>query len=328
MSPSYSNWFIRARLKTRQLLLLGAMEEEGNISRAAEVLGMAQPAASKLLKDLEDMLGVSLFDRTPHGMRATLYGEVMIRHARMVLSNLSQAHDEISALQAGLTGQVRLGTIASAGALMVPRAIASLKQRYPRLQIWLEIETSDHMLPRLVQGELDIMIGRLPEQPDQSKSAVRYEPLADEPLCAVVRVGHPLEHAGGLSLRALAQAAWVLHPPGSVLRHRFDMMFSELGLGVPQNVVNTNDFLAITSLLLESDMLAVLPDEVARQYERYNVLRRLPIDLPCRMDGFGLVTRQAQLLAPAASIVLQALRESAAIIYGAAVESRVAALVP
>ena len=106
MVQGYSNWFVRARLKTRQLLLLAAMEEEGNVRRAADVLGMTQPAASRLLKELEDVLEVSLFDRTSHGMRATLYGEVMIRHARMVLSNLSQAHDEISALRAGLAGKV------------------------------------------------------------------------------------------------------------------------------------------------------------------------------------------------------------------------------
>src|SRR5215207_11643266 len=71
---NYTHWFIRARLKTRQLLLLVAIAEEGNIHRAAEVLHMTQPAASKLLKDLEDVLDVSLFDRLPRGMRATWYG--------------------------------------------------------------------------------------------------------------------------------------------------------------------------------------------------------------------------------------------------------------
>jgi DNA-binding transcriptional LysR family regulator len=189
--------------------------------------------------------------------------------------------------------------------------------------VWVEIETSDRMLSRLAQGELDIMIGRVLEHQDQFKTALKYEPLADEPLCAVVRAGHPLQHAGDLSLRGLVDAAWILHPPGSVLRHRFDMMFSEVGLRVPQNVVNTNDFLAISSLLLESDMLAVLPDEVARQYEQYNVLRRLPIELPCRMDGFGLITRQAQRLSPAASTVLNALRDSAVAVYGASFEAHV-----
>ena len=92
---NYTHWFIRARLKTRQLLLLVALAEEGNIHRAAQVLNMTQPAASKLLKDLEDVLEVSLFDRLPRGMRPTWYGETMIRHARVALASLNQAHDEL-----------------------------------------------------------------------------------------------------------------------------------------------------------------------------------------------------------------------------------------
>jgi DNA-binding transcriptional LysR family regulator len=324
MTRSYSNWFVRARLKTRQLQLLAAMEEEGNVRRAADSLGITQPAASRLLKELEDMLGVSLFDRTPHGMHATLYGEVMIRHARMVLSNLSHAHDEISALRAGLTGQVRIGVIAAAAATMVPRAIASVKERYPQLQIWLQVETSDVMLARVAEGELDIMIGRVLERQDPLKTEVRYEPLADEPLCVVARSGHPLESETDLTLSDVVNASWVLYPPGSVLRHRFDLMFSQIGLNPPQNVVNTNNFLAISSLLLQSDMLAVLPDEVARQYQQYSMLKQMPVDLPCRMDTFGIITRQAQLLSPAAAVVLEALRTAAADVYGATFDTAVA----
>lgn len=317
MVQSYSNWFVRARLKTRQLLLLAAMEEEGNVRRAADVLGMTQPAASRLLKELEDVLEVRLFDRTPHGMHATLYGEVMIRHARMVLSNLSQAHDEISALRAGLVGQVQIGAIAAAAATMVPMAIARVKARYPQLQIWLQVETSDVMLPLVAQGHLDIMIGRVLERQGQFKEAVRYEPIAEEPLCVVVRPGHPLEHAAGLTMHDIVNAGWVLHPPGSVLRHRFDMVFSQIGLSSPQNVVNTNNIVAISGILLQSDMLAVMPEEVARQYEEFGTLKRLAIELPCRMDAFGIITRQTQLLSPAATVVLRALHDAALEVYGA-----------
>jgi DNA-binding transcriptional LysR family regulator len=309
MAQSYSNWFVRARLKTRQLMLLAAMEEEGNVRRAADVLGMTQPAASRLLKELEDVLEVRLFDRTPHGMHATLYGEVMIRHARMVLSNLDQAHDEISALRAGLAGQVQIGAIAAAAATMVPLAIARVKALYPQLQIWLQVETSE--------GHLDIMIGRVLERQGQFKDAVRYEPIAEEPLCVVVRPGHPLEQATGLTMHDIVNAGWVLHPPGSVLRHRFDMVFSQIGLSSPQNVVNTNNILAISGILLQSDMLAVMPEEVARQYEEFGTLKRLAIELPCRMDAFGIITRQTQLLSPAATVVLQALHDAALEVYGA-----------
>ena len=317
MAQSYSNWFVRARLKTRQLMLLAAMEEEGNVRRAADVLGMTQPAASRLLKELEDVLEVRLFDRTPHGMHATLYGEVMIRHARMVLSNLNQAHEEISALRAGLVGQVQIGAIAAAAATMVPLAIARVKTRYPQLQIWLQVETSDVMLPLVAEGHLDIMIGRVLERQGQFKDAVRYEPIAEEPLCVVVRPGHPLEQATGLTMHDIVDAGWVLHPPGSVLRHRFDMVFSQIGLSSPQNVVNTNNIVAISGILLQSDMLAVMPEEVARQYEEFGTLKRLAIELPCRMDAFGIITRQTQLLSPAATVVLRALHDAALEVYGA-----------
>lgn len=312
-----SNWFIRARLKTRQLLLLATMDEEGNVRRAADVLGMAQPAASKLLKDLEDMLGVSLFDRTPQGMRPTVYGEVMIRHARMVLADLSHAYDEISALRAGLSGEVRIGTIAVAGLTIVAKAVARIKRDYPRLQILIQVETSNLLLPMLQQGDLDIMIGRVLEGQSPARPGLKYETLGNEPLCLVVRPGHPLLAQPGLSLAELSDAAWILHPSGSVLRHRIDMLFASLGLEPPLDVVNTGNLPVIASLLEKSDMIAVLPVDIAHQYEEYGAMKMLPLSLSCSMDTFGIVTRSAQLPSPAAAIVLDALREVAMDVYGA-----------
>ena len=141
---SYNHWFIRARLKTRQLLLLVALAEEGNIHRAAQVLSMTQPAASKLLKDLEDVLEVPLFERLPRGMRPTWYGETMIRHARMALASLNQANDELTALETGHFGHVGIGAITSPGLALLPSAVAVVKQKHPSLRISLDIETSVH----------------------------------------------------------------------------------------------------------------------------------------------------------------------------------------
>ena len=116
------NWFLRARLKTRQLLLLIALDDERNIHRAADALCMTQPAASKQLKDLEDMLEVKLFERHSRGMEPTLYGETMIRHARMALTSLSAAHDDIVALKNGLSGQVEVGVIMTPAMSLLPHA--------------------------------------------------------------------------------------------------------------------------------------------------------------------------------------------------------------
>ena len=310
----YTHWFIRARLKTRQLLLLVALAEEGNIHRAAQVLNMTQPAASKLLKDLEDVLGVPLFERLPRGMRPTWYGETMIRHARIALASLNQAHDELTALKAGSAGQVNIGAITAPGLVLLPPAVAAVKREHPNLCVSIEIETSPVLLERLEQGRLDVLVARLFAEHD--KTNLRYEALTEEPVSALVRPGHPLVGMPGLGLRDLASAGWILPPAGSVLRHRFDLMFQEEGLAPPVNVIETAALLFLTRMLQQSDMVAVLATDVARYYAAHGIVALLPIDLPCHMDAFGIITRTDRLLSPAAKVMMKALKVHSASAYG------------
>jgi DNA-binding transcriptional LysR family regulator len=307
-------WYTRARLKTRQLMLLLALDDEGNINRAAQVLSLTQPAASKLLKDLEDALGVSLFERLPRGMRPTVYGATMIRHARMALGSLSQAHDEIQALRGGRVGQVSVGAITSPGLALLPPAVALLKRDQPSLQVSLQIETSDVLMERLAQGKLDMLVARLFERHD--KTALRYEALSEEPVCAVTRPGHPLLGKSKLSLHDMADACWIVPPAGSVLRHRFELMFQEQGLDAPSNLVETTALLFITRMLQQSDMVAVIATDVARYYAQHGLMAQLPIQLACTMDDFGLITRTDRLLSPAAMMMLRALKTCALTVYG------------
>ena len=310
----YTHWFIRARLKTRQLLLLVALAEEGNIHRAAQVLNMTQPAASKLLKDLEDVLEVPLFERLPRGMRPTWYGETMIRHARIALSSLNQAHDELVALKAGGAGQVNLGAITAPGLVLLPPAVAAVKREHPNLRVSLDIETSPVLLERLEQGKLDLLVARLFAEHD--KTNLRYEALTEEPVCALVRPGHPLLGMTGLGLRDLVSAGWIVPPAGSVLRHRFELMFQEEGLAPPMNVIETAALLFITRMLQQSDMIAVLATDVARYYAAHGMVAILPVPMDCQMDDFGIITRADGLLTPAVSVMIEALRRVSADIYG------------
>jgi len=312
---NYTHWFIRARLKTRQLLLLVALDEEGNIHRAAQVLNMTQPAASKLLKDLEDVLEVPLFERLPRGMRPTWYGETMIRHARVALGSLNQAHDELEAIKAGRYGQVSVGAITAPGLVLLPPAVALVKQEHPSLRVGVQIETSDVLLERLAQGKLDMLVARLFAQHD--KADLRYETLTEEPVCAITRPGHPLLTVAHLGLRDVVNAGWIVSPSGSVLRHRFDLMFQEEGLEAPINVIETSALLFMTKMLQQSDMIAVVASDVARYYAAHGIVSILPIALPCHMDAFGIITRTDRLLSPAAKVMLKALKATAMTVYGA-----------
>ena len=187
--PAATPWFIRARLKTRQLMLLTAICDEGNIHRAAAVLHMSQPAASKLLKDLEDMLGVTLFERQPRGMRPNWYGETLIRHARIALSSLREAGQEVDALKSGLAGHVSLGAITGPALSLVPQALALVARENPKLRVELHVSRNDlpevrvrhpdHDVRRLdgsaVGGERAPGVGR-GDVPDAEVHAIALDP--------------------------------------------------------------------------------------------------------------------------------------------------------
>jgi DNA-binding transcriptional LysR family regulator len=313
MDTTNPNWFLKARLKTRQLLLLIALDDYRNIHRAADELHMTQPAASKQIKDLEEMLDVKLFERLPRGMEPTIYGETMIRHARMALTSLALAHDDIVTLKAGLTGQVEVGVIMTPAMTLLPRAVARVKEEAPLLRIGVQLDTSNLLLDKLQHGTLDFMIGRIFDTGDTS--GLIYEELTEEPACAVVRPGHPLLERKDLTLKDLTPLPWIVPPHGSVLRYRFDMMFRRAGLEPPANVVDTTAMLVITALLQQTDSLHVMPMEVAQYYASLNVMRILPIELPCKMDAFGIIRHQDHLLSPGAELLLRAVRAAAKEMY-------------
>ena len=302
---SSDSWFIRARLRTRHLLLLMAIGEEGNIHKAAELMNMSQPAASRLLSDLEEIIGTQLFDRLPRGVRANWYGKAMIRHARIALASLDDASHEIELLKAGQTGQVNIGAISGPAISFIPRAIASVVEEYPLVRIHLSVDSSDQLLQSLQAGRIEVMVGRLLERHDTSN--FEYRRLADEPVCAAVRRDHPLLDRREIHMSDLASAAWIVPPVGSILRHRFDLMFREAGHHSPQQIIETTSPMVVTRLLEETDHVAVMARDVVEYYAACGLMAVLPIPLSCNMDSFGIITRKDWMLSPAACELCDAL---------------------
>lgn len=304
---------VRSQLKTRQMFLLIALDEARNIHQAAKDAHMSQPAASKMLKDIEALFGVPFFERLPRGIQPTLYGETMIRHVRMALANLAQGQASLKTLQAGLSGQVNIGVIITSSMTLVPQAIARTKEEAPRLCIGVQVDISNVLVEQLKRGQLDFLIARILEQEDES--SLLYEDLSEETECAVARTGHPMLARDDLTLKDLADASWILSPRGSILRHRFDMMFRRTDLETPSDVVETTAMSVIMSLLQQTDFLHVMPMEVARYYVQSGELAILPIALPCQMESFGIIMRRNHLLSPGATLLLRHMRAIAAKIY-------------
>jgi DNA-binding transcriptional LysR family regulator len=126
-----------------------------------------------------------------------------------------------------------------------------------------------------------------------------------------------MEHSN-LTLAVLAMHGWIVPSPGSVLRHRFELMFQEESLPAPSDLIETTALLFTTKMLEQSDLIGVVASDVALYYQEHGLVAILPVELPCKMDAFGLITRTDRLLAPAAQVMLRTIKAVAHEVYGMA----------
>src|SRR5262245_19763697 len=288
------------------MIFLVHLDEHRSVLKASEACGMTQPAASKLLRELEEAFDVRLFDRHARGIEPTWFGEVLVRHARAVLSEISLAQQEIAALKGGLAGQAAIGTVLSPGTSLVPQAIELAKRRRPGLRISVEVDYSRPLVRKLLQGDLDIVIGRMMDC--ERAEELQFEPLSDEQHAVVAGTMHPLAGKRALTLNDLVGQAWVLPQSGSVLRDRLIGVFVEMGLAPPTNVVETTSVPVITSLLRESNMVAVMSLDVVQPYIQAGLVKVLIPSLNVPMGLFGLITHRNRQVSPGAQVLLAALR--------------------
>ena len=276
-----------SRLRFRQLALVISLNETGNLHAAAREVNLSQPGATKMLKELEAALGVLLFDRLPRGMVPTRAGEEVVRSAQQILSNAVRMRETAQAVQSGTSGAVRLGAIMAA----VPHVIVDLVEHIiaeePALTLDLRVVTSDLLVEGLVEGTLDLAIGRPVDVANMA--GIKFEPLLAEDLSIVAAPQHRLTAVRNLRLQDLTEMEWILQPRPSPMRASVDLAFSREGLPPPRHRVETSSTLATTVLLENENLLAVLPASIADYCARHGLLKVLPVDLPSSMGGYGLI---------------------------------------
>src|SRR6516225_5998541 len=188
-SVRLERWITR-KFRLRHVELIAEVYDCRSILKASRRLNLSQPTVTKALQEVERTLGVALFKRSNRGLEPTPYGEIFARHAKIVLAQLRHAAEELENLRAGYSGKVTVGTLLAASASILPDAIALLKKERPGVAISVVVGTYDILVPSLMVGDLDMVLGRLPEQ--GRSHALVYEDFYTEPVCLVVRRGHPL----------------------------------------------------------------------------------------------------------------------------------------
>lgn len=286
------------RLKTRQLLLVIALDAQRNLGRAAAWMNMSQPAATKVLQQLEDTLGAPLFTRHARGVVPTAYGDVLVRYATQVMADFRSVQGEVAALRAGLTGVLRIGSVPGAVPELLAPSLIDYKSRHPNVAVSVTVETSDVILAQLGRGEVDVMLGRLTA--GNTAETIDCTLLLGESQVVVARASHPLFAQASVSVQDLIAWPWILQPPGAPQRGHFEAALRQAGLHPRLDITETSSTIATTALLELSDMLAVMPHSLAAHYARLGLLRVVPLALPVHVPPIYLVTRRDRVLSPAA----------------------------
>lgn len=299
---------IRRSFKPRALQLLVAVDDLRQIGKVAAFLNVSQPAVSKAITDMERALNLRLFDRTSKGVVPTIYGECLIRHARTILGDLSQARDELQGLMSGGSGVLRVGTLPTAALELLPRALAELKARHPNMTIIVREGTNETLLPHIWLGELDLIVGRLPDR--RMAGAVHERMLRSAGVSLVAGPHHPLVGKRRIGWSDVAAYPWVFPPLNTVLRAPLERAFERNGVPMPQNRIETLSVHVIRSYLQHSDAIAVISEDVSRYYEALGLIAILPLELPPLVGEIGVIWSRHRPLSPGAEELIGCLERA------------------
>jgi DNA-binding transcriptional LysR family regulator len=250
-----------ARLRFKHLELFRAVCEHRTLRRAAEASAMTQPAATKLVREMEDMLGVPLFERDRRGMHLTVHGEMLARHVGIVLADLAKLSHDIALSAAGATGQIRLGIIPSLNAELLARAMAQLLRRWPELRFSIKEGAASELLGYLGRNELDLCFGRVLSM--QGRAELRVIDVYTEPFAIVCSAGHALARRRAPAWDQLARGHWALPAAGTPLRELIDNLFTSNASPRPIVAVETSDFEKMRFIIARTELFGVLPRSVA-----------------------------------------------------------------
>jgi DNA-binding transcriptional LysR family regulator len=301
---------VLTRLKLKQLRLLVAVGKHNNIQNAARELNVSQPAATKMIKDLELDFEVQLFERTNRGVIPTPFGQALIRHGKLIFAQVSNAAQELDDLNDGSTGRVVVGTLLAASPHLLPMAVARLMADRPKVAIKIVEGTNEVLMPALRSGEIDFVVGRLPTH--RHRNEIAQETLLHERILAVTGQTHPLAGVLSLDFAALKPFGWILPPTETSLRRQLDQLFIAQGQYLPPVAVESISYLTNRALLQTQKLIGLMPAHVAAQDIKSGLLKKIDWNVPFGDGPVGVSYRDGGDFSPAGAAFLQALRETAA----------------
>ncbi len=248
-------------MELRHLRYFVAVVQERQFVRAAAELHVAQSALSQQMRDLERDLGAELLVRDRRGVTPTPAGEVLLRHARLMLGQAETARAEVAQLTGLVSGTLRIGSGSPSGPVPLPATLAEFQRRHPAVEITLRDTTSEELVQWLDEGTVDVALVSF--APEQLPERVHGTLVTREPVVALMPAGHPLAGRRRVSLEGLAGEPLVTFPRGSGMRDTIEDGFRAAGLARPVVTAETIDPLITIELVGQGIGVSLLPQSAA-----------------------------------------------------------------
>src|SRR5215203_5626125 len=296
--------YLDQRLRLSFLRAVDAVDAHGSLLKASAVLGVTQPALTKSLHELEDILQTRLFDRHSRGVRTTEAGLVFVRTARRILAELRRLDEELDQLSNPRSGSVALGALPVAAAGILPGTLARLKATDPNIKVPLHQGRTEDLLPLLKSGEIDLIVGRLyePAVPDE----FAREPLWTEPISILARTGHPV-FSGAVTLDVLRRSDLVLPTVSQRVGQEIEHLLVLLGLQ-PTTSLRSSSYGFIREMLHATDLISVMPRLMMVGDLLRGTLQVVPLPIPAPDRPAGLILPRDRALPPAGRAFIECLR--------------------
>jgi DNA-binding transcriptional LysR family regulator len=297
-----------AGLDVARLRQLALIVRERSFSRAAESLGISQPALSKGIRSMERALGVQLLERGRFGAFPTAFGLALVRHADAIDAELRSAVQEVDALRVARTGHICVGCGPSEATRLLPTALNRLRQRSPGITVTVLYGLNEALTPMVKHGEVDFALSSIPAR--STDPDLRLVRLHEDRAAVIARTGHPLtQRRGPLSAQHLVDQEWVLARTSELERRALDELFIETGLQPPAVSLETTSAVLMKTMVIQSDLLTFLPRELIYWEERAGLLTALKLAVPSWHRIVGLTMRARAGINPAAQALIDTLRE-------------------
>lgn len=311
----HSRSSLARRVRLQQFVVFEKVVEAGSILAASRELAMTQPAVSKIVHELEQQLGGALFLRSKRGVVLTELGALFERHTKTILGELRYLAEDLNAWQTGQAGQVIVGTLITASATLLPAAITRLKRVAPEVLVTVRVGPNPMLFPALARGELDVVVGVLPEAnsmalDDAERGRLSHVALYQEGLRVVVGSQQPLARRRKLRLAELHELEWIVPTQDSVAYASVRAFFEAEGLPMPRRLVESVSILTNLGLLQGGPVVALMPQSAAERFAQAGLVRVLPLKGLKPFSEVGYTVRSDRAPTAAAQLFLDALRQA------------------